>query len=202
MMSIPSLMKRGGDAHQGQAVIITATSAVCVWVTTVVWWWLQRRRLQLHYLQMQNQIGRDDDDDDDVKCNDLNCLRCHSSSSQCHMQAFHSNVILLRRLVKLEPHLFDGMREEIWSVIEDKLSLSGESSKSMPFFSGQYSNYLMVRFWTWMTRARSSSLSYPSPSSLLSTTSTTNQAGQDPTVFFLPGLVILTVHVCNCERWK
>ncbi len=132
--------------------------------------------------------------DDDVKCNDPNCLRCHSSSSQRHIQAFHSNVILLRRLVKLEPHLFEGMREEIWSSIDVKLSSlvmlqHQESSTSTSIFSryNNNSNNIMARFWTWMMGEPT--LSYPPPSF-----STCTQAGQNPTVFFLPGLETTPLH--------
>jgi len=159
--------------------------------------------------------------DDDVKCNDPNCLRCQSFS-QRHIQAFHSNVVLLRRLVKLEPQIFDGMREEIWSVIEDKLLSSSSSSSSstsaMLMSRGQesssnsifeeWNNHRMVRFWAWMRRL---SLMYSLPASS-SSSSTTQQAGQDPTVFFLPGLMTTPVHDenhcpagenCPCIRlWK
>ena len=131
---------------------LAISCAVCIGITL---WWLWRRcyPINIHkinhhshlisnfnYTSMNNVDDVVDHDvgggsegaaaaDDDVKCNDPNCLRCQSFS-QRHIQAFHSNVVLLRRLVKLEPHIFDGMREEIWSVIEDKLLSSSSSSSS------------------------------------------------------------------------
>eukprot|EP00984_Skeletonema_dohrnii_P017087 scaffold7706_cov172-Skeletonema_dohrnii-CCMP3373.AAC.3 len=42
-------------------------------------------------------------------CNNPSCLRCHSTSQQ-HAQSFQSNVMMLRRLVQLEPELFRDMR--------------------------------------------------------------------------------------------
>jgi hypothetical protein len=152
---------------------------------------------------------------DDVKCNDPNCLRCHSSS---HIQAFQSNAILLRRLVKLEPHLFDGMRDEIWSVIEDKL-LNTSNNNAMHhrttswfFYGGNTNTNLMARLWTWwvmMVKRVASLSSHPplqqqQPSSI----SAYSQAGQHPTVFFLPGLETTPLHDIsrcpggeNCPCW-
>jgi hypothetical protein len=224
IMFIPSMMRSGYDI-QGQAVI--TTFAVCVGATLV--WWL-RRRQWLHQLCLQNHsvskinfrnnvegvMGSGDaaatDANDDVKCNDPNCLRCHSSSSQRHIQAFYSNVILLRRLVKLEPHLFEGMREELGSSIDVKLKglellKHQESSRLTSIFSrdNKNNNNLMARFRTWMMREPT--LSYPPPSF-----STCTQAGQNPTVFFLPGLETTPLHdeshcsggnSCPCLRlWK
>lgn len=51
-------------------------------------------------------------------CNDPQCLRCHASSRR-HRQSFRANARMLRRLAKLEPGLFEGMRQDIWSAIED-----------------------------------------------------------------------------------
>ena len=128
-------------------------------------------------------------------CNDPNCIRCHSGSAH-HLESFRRNVTLLRRLVKLEPDIFDGMREDIWTVIEDmeqrRVGKEGDHRRSKATSNPSVE--------TRAAQERSSTILPLSP-----------QRGQDPTVLFIPNLVAIPFHqgsnecytTCPCVHlWK
>jgi len=154
-----------GDIEM-QAVLVCIL--VCI-ITTIYWFWWYRRSSKIKNAAISKQ------EDNENGCNDPNCIRCHSSSQQ-HIETFKANVTTLRRLVKLEPALFDGMRDEIWSTIDDMLA---EHSK-----------------------VDTSCAPSVTPDTSIDTTSTTTQLssllspqqGQNPTVFFLPGLEATPFH--------
>lgn len=151
-----------------QAVLICI--AVCI-ITTIYWFWHRRPS------KIKNNATISQQDEKDNGCNDPNCIRCHSSS-QKHIETFKTNVTTLRRLVKMEPALFDGMRDEIWSTIDDMLAKHSKIDTSCapsPFVTADTS------IDTTSTTQLSSSLLSP-------------QQGQDPTVFFLPELEATPFH--------
>ena len=150
-----------------QAVLICIL--VCI-ITTIYWFWHRRSS------KIKNNAVVSQQDDKENGCNDPNCIRCHSSSQQ-HIETFKKNVTILRRLVKLEPELFDGMRDEIWSTIDNMLAKHSKVDTSCaPSVSPD-------------TSIDTSTTTQLSSSSLLSP-----QQGQDPTVFFLPGLEATPFH--------
>jgi len=156
----------GGDIEV-QAVLVCIL--VCI-ITTIYWFWHR------HPSKIKNAVVLDEEKDNG--CNDPNCIRCHSSSTH-HIETFKANVTTLRRLVKMEPTLFDGMRDEIWSTIDNMLtehSLVGTSCAPSPSVTPD-------------TSIDTSTTTQLSSSSLLSP-----QQGQDPTVFFLPGLEATPFH--------
>jgi len=145
----------------------------------------------------------------DNGCDDPRCLRCHSSSRH-HGSAFRANATMLRRLARLEPYLFEGMRGDIWSAVEDmedkldrpnddRLGSFARLRKSMQeWWKLRQSTNADARVKSGGGRASSSAM----PSS--------PREGQDPTVFFLPGLEAVPLHDadrcpddCPCMRlWK
>jgi len=152
----------GGDIEV-QAVLVCIL--VCI-ITTIYWFW---------YRQSKIKNAAVSQDEKDNGCNDPNCIRCHSSSKH-HIETFKANVTTLRRLVKMEPALFDGMRDEIWSTIDNMLAEHSKIDTSCAFPS-------------------------VTPNTSIDTTSNTQlssllspQQGQDPTVFFLPGLEATPFH--------
>ena len=155
-----------GDATDVQAILVCIF--VCI-ITTIYWFWYRRP------LKIKNNAVISQQEEKENGCNDPNCIRCHSSSRH-HIETFKANVTTLRRLVKLEPALFDGMRDEIWSTIDDMLA--------------EYS------------KIDTSCAPSETPDTSIDTTSTTTQLssllspqqGQDPTVFFLPGLEATPFH--------
>ena len=153
-----------------QSATIVCSIAICI-VTTIFWWWWSRRRSLKTSLIPSTKTNNDNNN-----CNNPNCLRCYSKSQQ-HRDAFQANVTMLRRLVKLEPNLFDGMRQEIWSTIDDMLNIDDDASKIID-----------------------TSCDAPSSSDIVKGTnentqpSLSPQPGQDPTVFFLTGLEATPFH--------
>ena len=145
---------------------------VCI-ITTIYWFWYRRPS------KIKNTTVSQDDKDNG--CNDPNCLRCHSSSKH-HIETFKSNVTTLRRLVKLEPALFDGMRDEIWSTIDNMLAEHSKVNTSCAPSPSSVTPDASIDTST-TTQLSSSSSSLLSP-----------QQGQDPTVFFLPGLEATPFH--------
>lgn len=93
-------------------VQVALSCMVCVGATFWWWWWRRYHTSIANTIRSEPHHG-----DDDAGCNDPNCLRCHPSS-QRHTRAFRTNAMLLRRLVKLEPQLFEGMRPEILDAID------------------------------------------------------------------------------------
>lgn len=112
------------------------------------------------------------------QCNDPNCLRCHSFS-QFHIRSFQTNAKILRRLAKLEPEMFEGTRKEIWRAIEDlerrQEGIRDSTNKaSRPRITGNTTSGSAIPL---------------SP-----------QLGQNPSVFFLPGLEAVPWHcVAQCH---
>ena len=171
-----------------------AESITCVVCLGVTWWWWNQKAKSSSNSEHGNG------------CNNPNCLRCHSSS-QRHVSTFLSNVTLLRKLVKLEPDLFAGMRPAVWSTIED---MEREFEYQNITQTGLL--YLCTRlirrcslWWHKIGIAYSAARAASCSSIPLSP-----QQGQDPTVFFLPGLEAVPFHVakqcqdkCPCMHlWK
>eukprot|EP00956_Cyclotella_meneghiniana_P025947 scaffold55156_cov75-Cyclotella_meneghiniana.AAC.2 len=114
-------------------------------------------------------------------CDDPDCIRCHSKSLR-HIEAFRRNATLLRRLVKLEPELFEGMRNEIWTVVHEmERQASNESIKGV---------YNSVKRTVRSSIAPESTIDSIIPRS--------PQIGQAPTVFFLPNLEATPFHHTSC----
>ena len=129
-------------------------------------------------------------------CNDPNCIRCHSKSTQ-HMEAFQRNATLLRRLVKLEPEMFEGMRHDIWIAVEE---MERQTVRAKMNVFSSVTSYL--------TRSSESNASSSTSTSM----PFSPQIGQQPTVFFVPNLEAIPFHhgppnnchkSCPCIRlWK
>lgn len=114
-------------------------------------------------------------------CNDPNCIRCHSKSLH-HIEAFRRNTTLLRRLAKLEPKMFEGMRNEIWTVVyEMERQTDNESIQGV---------YNSAKRMVGPSTAPESSIDSIIPRS--------PQFGQAPTVFFLPNLEAIPIHHTSC----
>lgn len=125
-------------------------------------------------------------------CNNPSCLRCHSTSQQ-HAQSFQNNVMMLRRLVQLEPELFRDMRSEIWeevAIIEQRFENNHHNIISSFLFQLKES-FKRIRQLLTITKSHDTineqNMIPLSP-----------QKGQDPTVFFLKKLEALPLH--NMER--
>lgn len=143
-------------------------------------------------------------------CNNPSCIRCHSTSQQ-HAQFFKSNVVMLRRLVQLEPELFGDMRSEIWEEvarIEQQFESKSNHHNTTSFSSLPKQLLLesLERIRQLITPTKSHETEYNQEMIPLSP-----QEGQDPTVFFLKRLEALplhnietcTKHHCPCIRlWK
>ena len=132
------------------------------------------------------------DGTDNNGCNDPNCIRCHSRSTR-HMEAFQRNATLLRRLVKLEPEMFEGMRCDVWTAIEE---MEQQAVRTRLNIFSSMMNYL-------------AGLSNSQTSSSISTMIPLSpQPGQQPTVFFVPNLEAVPFHhrppnchsSCPCKR--
>ena len=109
------------------SVQVQVALSCCVGAT--FWWW--RRRYAHSHTSTPNFIRNEQHlSDNDVGCNDPSCLRCHSSS-QRHTQAFRTNAMLLRRLLKVEPQLFEGMRPEILDSIDGMIVERRRKKNSM-----------------------------------------------------------------------
>ena len=187
-----------GDIDNIQAIIVCIV--ICIG-TLLLWRWQQLSHVSHHNRNAEIET-------DDNGCNNPNCIRCHSTS-QHHIQTFQANVTTLRRLVKLEPTLFDGMRNEIWVTI-DEMERQMAHTNSTDVSSSAKS---LGGLWWRLKRifAKSTSLSTSSSNSDVQElhiptkdTSTKNestntqqlspQLGQDPTVLFLPGLEATPYH--------
>jgi aspartyl/asparaginyl beta-hydroxylase (cupin superfamily) len=133
-------------------------------------------------------------------CNDPNCLRCHFSSH--HIETFRRNATLLRRLTKLEPGIFDGMRGDIWTVVEDM-------ERRHVAYDEETGLQKLKRWLSWRA-ATTYQQAEPISKEQASTVQLSPQAGQEPTVFFLPNLEAVPFHhadkchkSCPCIRlWK
>jgi len=190
---------------------------VCIVASSIIWWC----RL---WLYPQQHV------EEDFGCNDPNCLRCHSSTS-IQMQNFRTNVMLLHRLIKLEPQLFVGMRSEILTVAEEMMMMQQGQKKHIGH--QRWLNKIQQLLWSIISalslnnlmlalqggkRSNGSSIDMMT---IMTTKSTTmlslRQPGQNPTVFYLPGLDSTPVHHadnddgnaccsrvnCPCSRlWK
>lgn len=148
-------------------------------------------------------------------CNDPNCLRCHSSS-QRHLQSFRANAQMLRRLAKLEPGLFEGMRTEIWSAIEERELAFDLEKHSFPSGLHLRCRRLRQACWKrWQERVPDATRKARGTRTTEHVTSgsgapSSPQPGQNPSVFLLPGLEASPWHCadqchdkCPCRRlWK
>ncbi|KAL9181763.1 hypothetical protein ACHAXT_012106 [Thalassiosira profunda] len=154
----------------------------CAVALVVTWWWWRRRSSATKPSAVEHDNG----------CNNPNCLRCHSSSRR-HVDAFKANATMLRRLVKLEPGLFEDISPGLWNAVEER-ERSYEREERLR------SGYLiqailtMRQFWeSWRTISPEEET--------VSTTPLSPQEGQDPTVFMMPGLASIPLHDANhCER--
>jgi len=139
-------------------------------------------------------------------CNNPSCLRCHSTSQQ-HAQSFQSNVMMLRRLVQLEPELFRDMRGEIWdevAIIEQRFESNHHNTSSSSFLKQLLE--LLTRTRRLITLKKSHDTTNEQNMIPLSP-----QKGQNPTVFFVQQLEAIPLHNieactkqdCPCIRlWK
>jgi aspartyl/asparaginyl beta-hydroxylase (cupin superfamily) len=116
------------------------------------------------------------------------------------METFQRNATLLRRLIKLEPEIFEGMRDEIWSVVEKLEQRSTQSNDKL----NNSNFYDKMRHFMGISNA--SSITDEAKCMPLSP-----QPGQEPTVFLLPGVEAVPFHHgpdkchpnCPCIRlWK
>ncbi|KAL7531972.1 hypothetical protein ACHAWF_003979, partial [Thalassiosira exigua] len=164
---------------------------ICSVGVTLCWWYCVRGETLSAPFKSKHDSG----------CNNPTCLRCHGSSSSRHIKSFRDNVTTLRRLVKLEPELFKGMRQEIWSAIDIMENTFGQ--KHDMNIMGTLKRWVQ-QFWVIRQKVHSeATTSYPTM--LLSP-----QEGQNPTVFFLRGLEAIPLHDanqcvagCPCSRlWK
>lgn len=134
-------------------------------------------------------------------CNDPNCLRCHFSSH--HMETFRRNATLLRRLAKLEPEIFDVMRGDIWTVVEDM-------ERRRVAYDEETGLQKLKRWLSWRAATTYQQAEPISNEQTITTASMSPQVGQEPTVFFLPNLEAVPFHhadkchkSCPCIRlWK
>jgi aspartyl/asparaginyl beta-hydroxylase (cupin superfamily) len=137
-------------------------------------------------------------------CSDPNCIRCHSNLSH-HVDAFRRNVTLLRRLVKLEPEMFEGMRDDIWTVVEE-MERSYVTTENGNLGILDYVKRLPSR----PKKNTSGSIQHAVLKDQISLVPLSPQAGQTPTVFLLPTLEAIPFHhpdechnSCPCLRlWK
>lgn len=131
---------------------------------------------------------------------------------------FQTNVTMLRRLVRLEPEMFEGMRDGIWMAVED-MERKFEQQQQQQESDGAGLKSVLQRLWDQIQIIISNS-----DETTTATESDTNdenhltipplspQPGQDPTVFSLPGLEAIPFHTinectttnnCPCMRlWK
>jgi len=127
-------------------------------------------------------------------CNNPSCLRCHSTS-QLHAQSFLNNVMMLRRLVQLEPELFRDMRSEIWeevALIEQRFESNHHNIISLSSFLVQLLESLR-RIRQLLTPKKSHDTTNEQKMIPLSP-----QELQYPTVFFLKKLEAIPFH--NIEK--
>lgn len=143
-------------------------------------------------------------------CNNPSCIRCHSTSQQ-HAQSFKSNVVMLRRLVQLEPELFRDMRGGIWEEVARIEQRFGSKSNhynttSLPSLVKQQLLKSLERIRQLMKTTKAREPVYDQEMIPLSP-----QEGQDPTVFSLQRLEAIPLHNietctkqhCPCIRlWK
>ena len=120
-------------------------------------------------------------------CNNPTCLRCHSNSQQ-HAASFQNNVMMLRRLVQLEPDLFNDMRSEIWDeihVIEERFANDCSNiAINLLVLKRKFLEVLKkIRHIPSNTAVATEKHKCLSP-----------QPGQNPTVFFLRGLEAIPLH--------
>lgn len=173
--------------YQNDHVVKAIISIFCVGFA-ILWWWIRP----------SNKHATTN------ACNNPSCLRCHSTSQQ-HAHSFQSNVMMLRRLVQLEPELFRDMRSEILeevALIEQRFESSDHHSSSLSF---QFLEILLKRIRLTITRKKSSTATKEQIMIPLSP-----QTGQNPTVFFLRQLEAIPLHniercslQCPCIRlWK
>jgi len=179
---------------------------LCLGVT--LWWWILRHQKTATAAASASNRQHDNG------CNNPNCLRCHSSS-QHHIKAFQANATMLRRLVKLEPDLFEGMRKEIWIAIEDmeRNFFEGGDGNIRPELFPSVRKLVHGCFQWWQTENSDATIKSgrrTHPVSSCHPAPTSPQEGQDPTVFSLPGLEAIPFHDasqcrnnCPCMRlWK
>lgn len=176
--------------------------ATCL-ILSIAWlWWDHNIKLQ----NPRDQISGENSEKNN-SCNDPNCIRCHSKS-KCHWETLERNVILLRRLMKMEPDIFEGMREEIVRVAEENvakmhveidhrgsadkglLNLSNSLKKTIHFLRLDYDNLE----WNKKYFQRIESQGMSCSEKMTSNITLSPQPGQDPTVFFLPGLEAVPLH--------
>lgn len=173
-------------SHHPSPSIYSQVLVACIVCLGGTFWWWRWRPSQFQSKTSTPAISNTNNmsDQHDNGCNNPNCLRCHPSSQQ-HIRAFQTNVTILRRLVKLEPHLFEGMRTEIWSAIDDNMESNALGGAGTPVEKEGTSCASIIPL---------------SP-----------QRGQNPTVFSLPGLKAIPLHDptsqcsdnCPCMRiWK
>jgi aspartyl/asparaginyl beta-hydroxylase (cupin superfamily) len=152
-------------------VQIIVTCITCLVAASILRWLHSRRHPSSSSSSSTVKINSGDNG-----CNDPNCIRCHSMSTT-HIKKFQRNATLLRRLVKLEPEMFEGMREDVWRAVEEMEQL--------------------------MTHGHITAKSKKQPKPTQSSTDgipPSPQPGQDPTVFFLPNLAALPFHHVPCIK--
>lgn len=127
-------------------------------------------------------------------CNNPNCLRCHSNSQQ-HAASFQNNVMMLRRLVQLEPDLFNDMRSEIWDeihVIEERFAATNNANHCSNIIN---LSMLKRKFWEVLKKIMTRYRNIPSNTVIATEQKCLSpQPGQNPTVFFLRGLEAIPLH--------
>ncbi|KAL7507694.1 hypothetical protein ACHAXN_011763 [Cyclotella atomus] len=136
-------------------------------------------------------------------CNDPKCIRCHSNSSH-HIDAFRRNATLLRRLVKLEPEMFEGMRDDIWAVVE------GMEKRYVPTANRYLRIFDYAKSLLGESKANTPESVHPIAKKKFLSVPLSPQTGQKPTVFLLPSLEAIPFHnrdkchhSCPCLRlWK
>ncbi|KAL7464389.1 hypothetical protein ACHAXS_004729 [Conticribra weissflogii] len=204
-LSIPepeAFAKNGTGTIAPVKIIATGLAMICTG-------WLSRGYIQRRNRELENETG--DENSINNSCNDPHCIRCHSKSIH-HRETLERNVILLRRLMKMEPEMFEGMREEIIRVAEVNVEKmhAGTGIDHRGSSSGGELNPTHVvnkfrRFWglenaTIKLNSKTcrsierDNVEGIRAEELPSNIPLSPQPGQDPTVFFLPGLEAIPLH--------
>mmetsp|Transcript_25784 Transcript_25784/g.53427 ORF Transcript_25784/g.53427 Transcript_25784/m.53427 type:complete len:476 (-) Transcript_25784:87-1514(-) len=187
------------DATTTVKIIATCLILGIAWL----WWDCIKLRNPRDQITGENSVKNN-------SCNDPNCIRCHSKSNR-HRETLERNVILLRRLMKMEPEIFEGMREEIVRVAEETvakmhvgidhrgsaneevLNLSN-SLKKITHFLGLDNDTLEGNKKYFQPIEIDDGQGMSCSEEMTSSLPLSPQPGQDPTVFFLPGLEAVPLH--------
>ncbi len=185
--------------HQNDDVVKAIISIFCLGFAIL--WWIRRPIINKHDATTTTTVNN--------ACNNPSCLRCHSTSKQ-HKQSFQNNVMMLRRLVQLEPEQFLDMRNEIWEEV---------ATLEQRFENDHYNNrtFLLLKQILELLNQVCHTIITPKKSNDTATCCKQQviplspQPGQNPTVFFLQRLEAIPLHNletctiqnCPCIRlWK